>query len=144
MVHIKRLNEYFELTRTTTHKISLYEFIERAKDIDVFKVDCTTGNNEFDKIYRRVYTFEINNFDGNTLSFYLSSKDYVPSGFGKSDTEIEFGDCELTFTDKEFNDNAKTALKNVLSEIDKDFWRMYKMDDKNIKVILNGSNKLKF
>ena len=110
----------------------------------MFKVDCTTGNNEFDKIYRRVYTFEINNFDGNTLSFYLSSKDYVPSGFGKSGTEIEFGDYELTFTDKEFNDNAKTALKNVLSKIDKDFWRRYKIDDNNIIITSNGSNKLKF
>ncbi|MBR4624139.1 MAG: hypothetical protein IKO56_01215 [Alphaproteobacteria bacterium] len=144
MIHIKRLNEYFELTRTTTHKINLYEFIESSKDSGVFKVDCTTGNNEFGKIYRRVYTFEINNFDGNTLSFYLSSKDYAPSGFGKSDTEIEFGNFELKFTDKEFNDNAKNALKNVLSDIDKDFWIRYKMDDKNIKVISNGSNKLKF
>ena len=141
MTHIKRLNEYLELTRTTTHKISLYEFIESAKVSGVFKVDCTTGNNEFNKIYKRVYTFEINNFDGNTLSFYLSSKDYAPSGFGKSGTEIEFGDYELTFTDKEFNDNAKTALKNVLSEIDKDFWGRYKMDDKNIKV---SSGSLKF
>lgn len=138
MAHIKRLNEYFELTRTTTHKISLYEFIEKAKENGVFKVDCTTGIREFPKIYRRVYTFEINNFDGNTLSFYLSSKDYVPSGFGEADSEIEFGDFELKFTDKEFNDNAKTALKNVLSEIDKDFWRKYKVDDRNIKVSSSG------
>ena len=144
MAHIKRLNEYFELTRTTTHKINLYEFIENAKDNGVFKVDCTTGIREFPKIYRRVYKFEINNFDGNTLSFYLSSIDCVPSGWEKADTEIEFGDYELTFTDKEFNDNAKSALKNVLSEIDKDFWRRYKLDDKNIIVISNGSKKLKF
>lgn len=144
MTHIKRLNEYFELTRTTTHKISLYEFIESAKVTGVFKVDCTTGNNEFGEIYKRVYTFQINNFDGNALSFYLSSKDYVPSGFEKSGTAIEFGNFELTFTDKEFNNDAKTALKNVLSEIDEDFWRRYKMDDKNIIVTSNGSNKLKF
>lgn len=140
MAHIKRLNEYFELTRTTTHKISLYEFIENAKSTG-FKVDCTTGEKFFTDVYRRVYTFEINKFDGNTLSFYLSSKDYAPSGFGEADSEIEFGDFELKFTDKEFNDNAKNALKNVLAEIDKDFWRKYKVDDRNIKV---SSGSLKF
>lgn len=144
MAHIKRLNEYFELTRTTTHKISLYEFIENVKDNDIFKVDCTTGNNRFGSVYRRVYTFVINKFNGNMLSFYLSSKDCVPSGWEKADSEIKFGNFELTFTDKEFNDNAKTALKDVLSEIDKDFWRRYKMDDKNIIVTSNGSKKLKF
>lgn len=136
MIHIKRLNEYFELT-TTTHKINLYEFIENAKSTG-FKVDCTTGVKFFTDVYRRVYTFKINKFDGNTLSFYLSSKDYVPSGFSKDNSKIEFGDFELKFTDKEFNDNAKNALKNVLAEIDKDFWRKYKVNDRNIKVSSGG------
>lgn len=141
MPHIKRINEYFELTRTTTHNINLYKFIENTKSSGKFKIDCTTGEKFFADIYRRVYTFEINNFDGNTLSFYLTSKDYSPSGFAYTDSEIEFGNFELNFTDDEFKENAKTALKNVLTEIDKKFWKKYKLDDKSIMV---SSEKLKF
>ncbi len=144
MTHIKRINEYFELTRVTTHNINLYEFIENVKSTG-FKVDCTVGKKKYyADVDRRIYTFDINKFNGNTLSFYLSSKDYTSDGMGIADTEIEFGDFELKFNDKEFKENAKTVLKNVLAEIDKDYWKNYKMDDKSIIVISNGSNKLKF
>lgn len=134
MTHIMRINE-MQLKKVTS--VTLRDFMENLENY--FKVSCTTHESFFTDVYKRLYTFNVDNkkSNENTLTFRLTSKDYVPSGFGKSGSDKTFGNFELTFDEEDLNSDAKTVLMGILKDIDTPFWNKYnsKLNNDSIVVI---------
>lgn len=92
-----------------------------------FTVCCTTHETLSIDVYERRYTFDIDRArtSNHTLGFGLTSKDYVPSGFGKSDSEKRFGNFDLSFDEKDMESDAKKLLMKMLKDVDPSFWKEY-------------------
>lgn len=138
MTHIMRINE-MQLKKVTS--ITLRDFMENLEI--QFKVSCTTNETFFTEVYKRLYTFSVDNrkSNENTLVFRLTSEDYAPSGFGKSGSDKTFGNFELTFDEEDLNSDAKTVLMGILEDIDTQFWNKYKskLNNDSVVVIRTGS-----
>lgn len=80
----------------------------------------------------------------NTLNFRLTSKDYVPSGFGKSGSDKTFGNFELTFDEEDLNSDAKSVLMGILKDIDAPFWNEYKSKLNNDSIVVIRPNSQDF